>query len=465
MALPFVFVCALGFAQTPPAETPTETPPTSTTSTEATSTTTEPPPAAPETTTSPPSPEPSPDPSTPPVLAEDLIAAARAELHGNPKKAVSLLEAAVASDPTRVDAWRLLGQAHSRLGDKDKARAAYTRALSLLPPDSGDAAQLQAVMQFLEAPPKAAGGFAPGAPSTALVPPEWRLFYRSTLALRYNPLGLFSDNRFALRRRLYESNSPIFNNNFASIALFPVISPAFTRFAVGAEIQPASFLTLWGNADLTAFFGTFNLMQSFPSARSNYSDSAIATLGDLAADNPAAPYPAVGGHITLGADLQFRVGPVVARNLFRAVRAEMQLRDGDRTFYDQQWDLLVPNAGWYINNDTDLLYATDFGLTAGIRFNVANAFYGDEHVAPGERVADLRNGPQARVGPLIAYTFYEDEGALFDRPTLLLVTNWWVAHRFRTGADVSQAIPMIALAFQVQGDFLQWNRPKNDPKE
>ena len=298
-----------------------------------------------------------------------------------------------------------------------------------------------------------------GAPAALRIPPEWRLFYRSTLALRYNPLGLFSDNRVALRRRLYESSSPFFNNNFASLALFPSLSPAFSRLAIGAEFQPASFLTLWGNAELTAFFGTFNLLQSFPSARSDYSDSAVSRLGDLPAGSRLAPYPTLGGQINLGADLQLRAGPVVVRNQLRFVRGEMQLREGDVTYYEQLWDVLAPNGGWYMNNDADLLFVTNFGLTAGLRFNVAHAFYGPEHVLPGESLADVANGPQARVGPLLAYTFWDDEGALFDRPTIFVVTNWWVSHRFRTGVDVSQAVPLVAIAFQMQGDLLPWNRP------
>jgi len=403
---------------------------------------------------------PAPPPAPAPALVDDLLAAARRALgSGEPQEAIPLLEAALTQAPARGDAWRLLGQAQSRAGHGERARAAYVRALELLPPDSADAAQVRAVLAFLETPPTAQGGFAPGAPLAVRIPPEWRLFYRSTVALRYNPLGLFSDNRVALRRRLFESSSPFFHNNFASIALFPSLSPAFSRLALGAELQPASFLTLWGNAELTAFFGTFNLLQSFPSARSEYSDSVVSRLGDLPAGDRLAPYPTMGGQINLGADLQFRVGPVVARNQLRFVRAEMQLRDGDVTYYEQLWDLLVPNRGWYMNDDADLLFVTDFGLTAGIRFNVAHAFYGQEHLQPGNALADIVNGPQARVGPLVAYTFWDDEGALFDRPTILVVTNWWVSHRYRTGADVSQAVPMVALAFQMQGDLLPWNRP------
>jgi hypothetical protein len=77
----------------------------------------------------------------------------------------------------------------------------------------------------------------------------------------------------------------------------------------------------------------------------------------------------------------------------------------------------------------------------------------------GERLADITAGPQTRLGPLIAYTFYEDEGALVDRPTLFFLANWWLNHRFRTGLDTPQALPMIAVALQVQGDFIPWNRP------
>jgi hypothetical protein len=303
-------------------------------------------------------------------------------------------------------------------------------------------------------PPAAAAGT-----PVVRIPPEYRIFYRSTLAGRYNPIGLFSDNRVSFRRRLYESDNAAFNNNFAALTLFPSLSPAFSRIGFGAEFAPASFLNLWGNMEFTRFFGTFNLMQSFPGATSDYSDTTIGAQGRLAADDPLKNYGTFGTQLNLGAELQFRVGPIAVRNQFRTVRADYQLRDGDSVFYEQAFDVLVPNRGWYLYNDSDLLFMTSFGLTAGVRMNVAHAFYGEEHLLAGERLSDITNGAQTRLGPLVAYTFYEDEGALVDRPTLFFLANWWLNHRFRTGVDTPQALPMIAVALQVQGDFIPWNRP------
>ncbi len=235
-----------------------------------------------------------------------------------------------------------------------------------------EAAPVAEVAAPVEQPPTPAG-------PVVRVPPEYRIFYRSTLAGRYNPIGLFSDNRVSFRRRLYESENAAFNNNFAALALFPSLSPAFSRMGIGAEFAPASFLNLWGNMEFTRFFGSFNLMQSFPGATSDYSDTTIAAQGRLPADDPLKNYGTFGTQLNLGAELQFRLGPIAMRNQFRTVRADYQLRDGDSVFYEQAFDVLVPNRGWYLYNDSDLLFMTSFGLTAGVRMNVAHAFYSDFH--------------------------------------------------------------------------------------
>ena len=42
-------------------------------------------------------------------------------------------------------------------------------------------------------------------------------------------------------------------------------------------------------------------------------------------------------------------------------------------------------------------------------------------------------------------------GDAFEKPTLLLIANWYLSHRWRTGADVTQAFPYLALAFRFEG--------------
>lgn len=64
------------------------------------------------------------------ILARDgraLLAA------GDPEAAVRELEAAVALDPARGDAWRDLGEALRRQGERERALDAYETSLALLP--------------------------------------------------------------------------------------------------------------------------------------------------------------------------------------------------------------------------------------------------------------------------------------------------------------------------------------------
>ena len=42
------------------------------------------------------------------------------------------------------------------------------------------------------------------------------------------------------------------------------------------------------------------------------------------------------------------------------------------------------------------------------------------------------------------------------KPTLYLLAQWWVKHRYRTGQEVSQGLPMIVLGFSFTGDL--WKR-------
>lgn len=35
------------------------------------------------------------------------------------------------------------------------------------------------------------------------------------------------------------------------------------------------------------------------------------------------------------------------------------------------------------------------------------------------------------------------------------MAQWWLLHRFRTGEDVTQAYPYIAIAFRVEGDLFR----------
>ena len=71
-----------------------------------------------------------------PQRAEPLLARAISYLAMDKfKEAATDLDEAVQADPQNALAWTTRGQAYERLGDKDKAKASYGRAIAIRPKD------------------------------------------------------------------------------------------------------------------------------------------------------------------------------------------------------------------------------------------------------------------------------------------------------------------------------------------
>jgi len=292
-------------------------------------------------------------------------------------------------------------------------------------------------------------------------PPDTRFVYRTTSVFRWNPLGLMNDNHVGMRKRLVKSDHLLLSDTFVGIGFMPQITGGFARLGAMAEIQPTSVMRLWVNYDVVGYYGIFGLFQSFPSASSNFSDSRISSLGQLDVGDPRRNYSTVGSQLTFGLDLQMKLGPVAARSLSRLVRGSYQMRPGDTVYYDQFYDVLAPNEGFFVTNDTDLLLVFDFGLVFGLRANATYALYDASQLGTvdvvGMSLPHNPNGPTLRAGPMITYAFWDDPGSLFNRPTLILIMNWYASHRWRTGADNPLWMPYVVLGFQMQGDLKPWN--------
>ena len=41
------------------------------------------------------------------------------------------------------------------------------------------------------------------------------------------------------------------------------------------------------------------------------------------------------------------------------------------------------------------------------------------------------------------------------KPTLVLIVNWYVDHRWRTGADSPEALPYLLVGFSFQSDLMK----------
>lgn len=282
-------------------------------------------------------------------------------------------------------------------------------------------------------------------------PPQHRVVYRDLTAFRLNPIGLISDARLMYRYRLYESQSLALRDNFVSVGLAPVLSGGYTRIGVQAEIQPLTILNLWALYEWVGYYGAFNFLQSFPSATSTYDDTTLDARGSLPEADPAKNYAATGTQLMVGANLTLKVKDIVVRTQAKFGRADMNLRAGDRVFYDTTYDLLVQNDAWFFNNDTDLLWTDGGPLTVGVRWTQAQAFYDDRAFAPDD-YRELAPGMTHRVGPLAAYTWKKADGAAFEG-TLLAVLNWWHSNPNRTGQDVPQLVPYFVIGYAITGDL------------
>lgn len=283
-------------------------------------------------------------------------------------------------------------------------------------------------------------------------PPPFRLVHKNALAVRVNPLGLLYDGRFMARLRLYESDSVALRDNFVSLGVALGASPAFARAGVYAEVQPLTVFSVFAIYEVVAYFGSLNLLQSFPGAKSDFSDTAIRNLGAFPLDDPRRGYPAAGSMLTLGANLSLKFGPIVVRDTVKFLRPDFNLRAGDTALYDQFYDLLLPDERFSVVNDADVLFQTNFGLVVGVRYHFSIPFYGPENLAAdGPGTGD---NSSHRLGPLVAYRFFDTDGRAFNQPTLALIVNWYLKHPTRAGQDVHQAIPYVGIAFTIVGDLL-----------
>ncbi len=272
-----------------------------------------------------------------------------------------------------------------------------------------------------------------------------RLFYTNLTALRLNPLGLQNQFELDWRHRLYDpGESRLFADNFAGLTFAPTLTPGLARVGLAAKFQPLAILKLEVRWEYLAYFGILDLLQSFPDASADFSDSALKKGGDAKQN-----YATDGWQLTIDTELRAKVGPVIARSRFKAAYVDVALHAGDRVYYDQYSDLLIRGNGWFVTNDADLLFELGRHWIVGVRHSFADVFYGDAAASGGGK-----NAPTHRLGPLVAYTFFDTPGESWNRPTILLVANWHLAHRWRTGADVSQAVPYLALGFAFTGDLL-----------
>jgi len=134
----------------------------------------------------------------------------------------------------------------------------------------------------------------------------------------------------------------------------------------------------------------------------------------------------------------------------------MNLQRGDRVWYEATLDTSIPAKGLMFANDLDVLYGMDMGkarLNIGARYTAVAPLYSADAVLPTQTVDGIDNSHH-RLGLLAAYTLYDDGYTSFNKPTVLLISSWYLSHRYRAGQEVSRAVPYIVLGFAFQSDLL-----------
>jgi hypothetical protein len=283
--------------------------------------------------------------------------------------------------------------------------------------------------------------------------PHDRLVLNDLTIFRLNPQGLETQIRFGWQHKLYDADESLAKrDNFVFGGTFIRLNPASARVAGMFEFQPYSVLNLRFMAEYLHYFGNYTFIQSRPSAYDDLSESAMKANEK----GPQGNYAASGFHAAFEPLLQFKVGPLVLRNKMLIGWFDMNLRAGDHVWYESTLDVALPGKGMVFANDLDLLYQVKLGsatLNIGPRYTVVAPFYTAEQVLPTQFVGGVDNGLQ-RLGLLAAYTFYDDGYTKFNKPTAILLTSWYLKQRYRTGEDMSQAVPYFLLGFAFQSDFL-----------
>ncbi|MFO7564349.1 MAG: hypothetical protein R6X02_17005 [Enhygromyxa sp.] len=278
--------------------------------------------------------------------------------------------------------------------------------------------------------------------------------YTNLLAPRINPLGLENRLWIGYQYRLYNKQKTILDGSNIGIFFRPILSPAIALIGATLQVQPAAVLRLRATYSYLSYFGTFQFLQSFQSPHDDFSETRLRTLADEGRN-----YVTSGHQVELEALIRARYKGLVLRSTTVADYNIMNLRGDDDVYYDIRVDAMVPNNGWVLFNDTDLFWLHDIkkdkrpSVIAGMRASVVAPFYPKSVYEPGD-VPENPNGPQFRIGPEVGYIFYDRaDRPRFNKPTLLLIPQWNVIHRWRAGRDVSPVYPTIVAAFVFQGQL------------
>lgn len=325
---------------------------------------------------------------------------------------------------------------------------------------------LALVMLCLLAPREAVAetAGAPGEPPKPAVTPEtwpkpipqYRLLLSSTLGGSYNAEGVEELVRVGVQMRLYRSDNPAFRDNFVFVGANPRINPVAARVGPSIEIQPLTVFNLRMSLEFCDYFGVLSALQSFPSPLSDFSARIREENGERGRH-----YQTTGIRLSVSPGFQVKVGPIAVIDRLTYEYFSIGLRPGDTAYYEPALDTLAPGKGTVVSNDLDVFYVHDMPgggmfshgrIAAGVRYTLFEPMFDRRDFRAGELPSRERNEVH-RVGPLVAFSLFNDGYTRFHEPMIVAMAQWYAAHPNRTGKDESQAVPFMALAFLFQSDL------------
>lgn len=261
-------------------------------------------------------------------------------------------------------------------------------------------------------------------------PAQAGLTYTSLSAIRYNPLGLQQEATLGWRQKLGSAaqDNVLFGKSHVRAGIITRASPQFAKGGAFLKLAPIAVFEVQAS-----FQGIAGL-----SSVQDVQDSALFTEATKQMVTDAGHIIDDGWQMTVTPVLKYKVADIVIRNTSQFRRFNLKGDDGD-LFYDQTLDVVAPIESWTLQNDADVLYwDTDKKWILGARYTYTTVF---------DHGSDIQ-----RVGPLFAWKPEEKKaGGGFANPTLFTIAQFHLQHAYRTGQQISQAVPYFVVGFSFNG--------------
>lgn len=278
-------------------------------------------------------------------------------------------------------------------------------------------------------------------------PPARRLNLQSINVVRMGPAAAESQNALAYSHRLYKSSNPLLMLNVLQPELNVKLNPAGFKIGPALLVSPLSILSVRMGADFVQHAGTFGILQSYDDATADYSDTPRIARGETQA------YAASGVRLFLEPSIQLKAGPLAFRLKWGIEHHDMALADSDgsgqvdRVFYDPPNDTLLPAQGLVWGTEASLLYLHPRAVV-GVQYTAVNPVYTQYEAGEGDPEALSIQNAHKRIGPLVAIPLPPPRGNQIQRPTLAVVTGYYLQHPYRH--DPPAAYVLVAFAFNVE---------------